>query len=723
MSSRYLCIPKAGIRSIISSLILIYPLSIAHAVTYNVAQNHSECSTPGYTGDGSTAHPFCTLKEAAAVASAGDEVLIKSGRYGDFFQFERSGTAGQPITFTGIDDDVVIGAFFDVPDSQMIQVEGYSNVYEFTIPASVPVSDIKVFQTKFPPILVDDPNSSKFTMKDSFNGEPLPLNLSGNEVSSISDVNNTEGTFIVENNRTVYVHPYGGRVPSDTETDFVIGTHDYGLYIDDDVTDITLKNLRIHYISSMFQVRGQRITVQDIVSTVPFFLYGSNNYYENLTLAHGINRRKPMTGDWFTGNTGTSIVASGSNNIYKNVHAFHSWNVASGGGIDNVIDNWRIHGGPNHCWLPKATERMIVRGLVEYNCQDYQYYDDVRNGYVVENSTFPGGILLQAATGNKVLDGKIVYRNNLFLNLGNHLILFSSTYPPSNGCSFEKNITFENNIFLMDFDDEPTVRHCPGEPVNYQDYPYSEYIQKCQDGTLSNCINFRNNIVLDSNQVDATSIISGGGWNTENDEWDVKITSEQSPAYDAGLRVTNYPTQDSPEIWPHAFPLLFDSFGNPRIMGAQIDIGTHEYCNPQQAESCNPSEIPNDDNEDTGEEEDESGDSGESDDRCRICDIPTIDTIPAAPQIELIAKRKALVNMQRFAGSVQYKILIKRVKRSKSGKRKRRKKAVITDAPEYTLKKIGRGRYIISYKVLFEQAGVEMSTKSSPKKKIRKRKR
>ena len=51
------------------------------------------------TGSGTQAQPFCTISEAAAVATAGQTVLVSSGTYTENVTPAHSGTAGNPITF------------------------------------------------------------------------------------------------------------------------------------------------------------------------------------------------------------------------------------------------------------------------------------------------------------------------------------------------------------------------------------------------------------------------------------------------------------------------------------------------------------------------------------------------------------------------------------------------------------------------------------------------
>ena len=70
--------------------------SSAHAAATTFYVGGPGCS-PG--GPGSPTQPYCTINEAAAVAMAGDTVLVAGGTYTEKVTVPRSGTAGNPIVF------------------------------------------------------------------------------------------------------------------------------------------------------------------------------------------------------------------------------------------------------------------------------------------------------------------------------------------------------------------------------------------------------------------------------------------------------------------------------------------------------------------------------------------------------------------------------------------------------------------------------------------------
>lgn len=51
---------------------------------------------------GTQSQPWKTIQKAASTAAAGDTVIVKAGEYNEFVTNQVSGTAGNPITFTGV---------------------------------------------------------------------------------------------------------------------------------------------------------------------------------------------------------------------------------------------------------------------------------------------------------------------------------------------------------------------------------------------------------------------------------------------------------------------------------------------------------------------------------------------------------------------------------------------------------------------------------------------
>ena len=189
----------------------IIEIPIGRAAVYYVDVKNPGCSdAPGF---GSEAKPYCSLSHVSTIAVPGDTFLFKSGRYGNGpASFKRTGTATAPITYRAI-GDVVIGRFVDVRDEDF-KPTTLPNVY--SLAWTNPAGRGRPHQTYYDPILVDDPSSSIFTMRQE--DGPLGLSPAPDDATLVAH----EGTYRWDTvNRLLRVHPYSNRVPSASGTDLV----------------------------------------------------------------------------------------------------------------------------------------------------------------------------------------------------------------------------------------------------------------------------------------------------------------------------------------------------------------------------------------------------------------------------------------------------------------------------------------------------------------------
>lgn len=82
------------VRTLIGSLFFVVHSALAS--TYYVSTTGSDLS-----GDGSSGNPWATCGKAATIAVAGDTVKVATGLYAERITTTTSGTAGNPITFSG----------------------------------------------------------------------------------------------------------------------------------------------------------------------------------------------------------------------------------------------------------------------------------------------------------------------------------------------------------------------------------------------------------------------------------------------------------------------------------------------------------------------------------------------------------------------------------------------------------------------------------------------
>jgi hypothetical protein len=79
-------------------LCAVGPSPQAYAATLYVDIQNPSASD---TNSGALSQPWLTIQKAASTAIAGDTVIVKAGEYNEFFTFQHSGTALDPIVFQG----------------------------------------------------------------------------------------------------------------------------------------------------------------------------------------------------------------------------------------------------------------------------------------------------------------------------------------------------------------------------------------------------------------------------------------------------------------------------------------------------------------------------------------------------------------------------------------------------------------------------------------------
>jgi hypothetical protein len=529
--------------------------SYAVGTTYYVDQNHPSCSD---SGNGSQATPWCSFVPTQTHLQAGDTVLIANGRYGDYVPITRYGDEGNPITFQATGDSVVVGTFYDVVDEGFVQTSDLSLVWEISLPPSLTVDQPRVFQTYFTPIVVDDPNNgSNFTLSETDG----PISLTSDGVTTTSQVELLEGSFLVLG-RTLYVHPYGNRTPSTGATDFVFGNRRHGTFeLSSNAHDLVFDGLTFSYSTPYnTSINGTRIVARNIRATHGFRIEGDGNRLEHYIGVHSLYREIDGDYTWYDQASGDGLAVFGSNNVVDDATMYHNWNGMSDGGTNNNLNRITIHGASNHCWYVQGAQSQ-VRNLLEYNCQDYQYLW-MNDGFLLENSTIPTAVLLE---WNEIpMANDFVYRNNVFSTPGPRFFNWTGPTPPD--CSFESKTVFENNLIFvirhLQFSQNTKIAHCEGSPQNKVFYLLDDYIAKCASGELVNCATFRNNVLLDAQSNPPATVLAGGDWTVNQDQWDYHLLNGSNAAVDQG-------SSDATGT--------VDLQGEPRPQGLGYDIGADEW--------------------------------------------------------------------------------------------------------------------------------------------------
>jgi parallel beta-helix repeat protein len=129
--SRPLLRPALALASLVAAVFVVSGLSTAAAAaggtTWWVDNGDPRCP---YTGAGTPSAPFCTIGAAAAVAMAGDTVLVRTGTYREEVKPSSSGSANGVITFSaapGATVTVTGGAHgFTVDTKSWVTISGFT---------------------------------------------------------------------------------------------------------------------------------------------------------------------------------------------------------------------------------------------------------------------------------------------------------------------------------------------------------------------------------------------------------------------------------------------------------------------------------------------------------------------------------------------------------------------------------------------------------------------
>ena len=521
------------------------------------------CSDSYTKQQNSVTQPWCTLEKAASESSPGDAVFIQEGKYDENVNFVNSGTPSQRITFTGL-GEVILGYYREIEDSQL-SLSQYPNVYQININ---PTNIVNLYQNYFDPIIIDDPDSTPFSLIEE-NG-PIELN----KVTDFTTLEDIDGTWLIQGS-SLYIHPYNNRVPSDSNTDFVAGLLGGASVIDEDY--LIFQNLTFRYYehgSSWYEGQNADSTVfKNIKATAGWFL-GSNTLLEDSKFSNSIKRKNDAlysaTGTtWscngcFT-NTGTTVF-KGTNQKIRNVEVFGGGDLFGANAIGLDVDGLLLHGSYNHCWLPSDSNDLSVKNMVSYGCQDGPGFLSGLNNATFDHVTIESSIVVQEYGG-------VVTRD---LNFKNSILTSCTINMPSGphgvSCEWEGSTRFDNVIFFCNPGQELQIEHCLSVDGSgyYQTEVYNginDYLANCASSGAGYCMEFNNIQLIQSN--DHSNVILGGRWNGFH-PWDYHITDENSPAHDS-IFVSDATIDIEKDLRPQ---------------GLAYDIGADEYNEGASSATC-----------------------------------------------------------------------------------------------------------------------------------------
>jgi hypothetical protein len=477
------------------------------------------------------------LKAALLVVNPGDTVTLQAGKYCSTtpHAVNRAGTSGNPITYTAVG---VVKFACDLDDNSFTAAPGLANVYRIAWSGTSPGT---ITQGKFTAFDVDDSNNSFITLEDT--DGPLRLN----SVTSDTDLVNVDGTWRL-NGGFLYIHAFGDRVPSEATTDF-----DYGASGGTTVTVNTTADWNVFdgfTIYYTFTMLGSDNVYENMdFQGANFALNGDRNTVQNLTSTHGWFRGAGFAYSWHEGATGGGITLIGDSHRLYNIQIYDNWNsgVSTADATNLIIDGIMAHSAPNHC-TATGGGNSIVRNAKLYNCQDY-IWENKTDNLTFEHWTVPSGVGVEALVGEGNL-GPVIVRNSIFS--GGMTFIRG----PQADCTHELGSIVENSVINKN----ATVYHC----ANDTEYTVETYIAACAAATISPCITYRNNVLLDitdSNPQDPDWLATmvDGMWPHEQDSWDATLVTG-SPAIDIGLATVS----------------TTDIIGNDRDQGSAPDAGAYE---------------------------------------------------------------------------------------------------------------------------------------------------
>ena len=219
--------------------------SAAATVLY-VDRNNPSCSD---AGSGTSAQPFCTIKPAASLATAGQTVQVASGTYPELVTVSNSGSPGSPIVFTA------------APGAS-VTVSGQANGFKLAGKSYVTIQGFTVANTTSYGFYVSSSSSNvtisgntvSNTASNGIYVTTLSTNVtvSGNTVSGVNGVGiyvNTLSNITVSGNTVSDTTSYGiyNRSSSNVTIsgNHVSGAQSHAIYVSPSSSNVTVNDNQV----------------------------------------------------------------------------------------------------------------------------------------------------------------------------------------------------------------------------------------------------------------------------------------------------------------------------------------------------------------------------------------------------------------------------------------------------------------------------------------------
>ncbi len=372
------------------------------SVTWNVNGTSASCSNAG-PGDAIT--PFCTIGRGAAVAAAGDTVLVAPGIYREQVTAPVSGAPGLPITYLASGPGAIVLGTFDVSDPA-----GWSPTATsaWSRPYAPPSSPSQVFRDG---VRLATAASATTTTTDSFffAAGVLYVDIGGANpgVGHVIEAGARQHGFRLDGRTDIVVDGFEIRAPNNVGVR--MGT----------CSSITVRNCRVSY-AGTYGVQTLTCTTPVLIErndvsfsrTEGIRIDGSsgvtargNRSHDNIE--HGIGLRR-TTESQILGNTlysnkdpnvkrsnGLDVNSTSTDNVIKGNTAY--WNDDSG---------FQVYAGSNRNVLVRNVSRnnndhgFDVNGSTDVKAVSNTSYANASNGFNFENAAVNAVLVDNIASEN-----------------------------------------------------------------------------------------------------------------------------------------------------------------------------------------------------------------------------------------------------------------------------------------------------------------------------------
>jgi parallel beta-helix repeat protein len=416
-----------------------------------VDRNDPNCTDT--SAGGTLTQPFCTIKKAASVATAGQTVQVASGTYPELVTVSNSGTAGSPIVINAAPGASVTVSGqtngFKLSGKSYVTIHGFTvadtTSYGFYVASSssnVTISGNTVTNTASNGIYVTT-LSTAVTVSDNTvsgtNGAGIYVNTLSNITVSGNTVSDT-ASYGIYNRSSSNVTISGNHVS---------GTQNHGIYVSPSSSDVTVDDNQVSGATGygIWTNSSSGVTVSDnaISSTTSYGLHVQSS--SGVTVS---GNDVSLAGQRASGLIRYGIKLANTTNSLASGNVAHD-NSNSGIFLDANTSGVRVTGNQafgNARGYTRAAPGIDVRGFdntvdrnVSHDNEDsgFQFYTGSHDNLVVDNLAYDNGdhgIDDLGATNQRIIS------NTVYGNVAAGINVEGS----STGATIENNIAVDNGI-------------------------------------------------------------------------------------------------------------------------------------------------------------------------------------------------------------------------------------------------------------------------------------